>query len=677
MPEPAQEQIGELERLARTRFPAPPLTEAEVKLVRAAPSGVTAVCGPNPDSRDPRNDPSKAEGWGPERQIRADLIRWICADRQAKELVDPRGILVHGARIWGVLDLFGVTVPFPLTLAYCSLNSELNVRWADISGINLQGTWLDSIGGDGVHVKTNVFLRQGFHANGQVRLLGARIGGNIECDGSTFDNPTRPGALQSGVAFAADGAVVNGAVFMRNGFRAVGAVRLLGAQIGGRLDCSNSAFKNPFPDRAECNGIALYADSIRVKGGVFLNRGFHAEGQVSLPGAHIDGDFDCSDATLAKSVDGAALVADRTDVKGSVFLGGNFSAEGEVRLLGARVDGDITCDGGKFTALRGQAEDAIDRSLSAHTLTVKGNVFLRDGFHAKGEVGFTGAQIGGNIECTGGAFYGEINLQGATARGALLYRSILGPEHARLNLENATLSAIADDDKGWPEPGNLLLDGLVYERFSGGAPKDARRRLGWLDRQRSFAPQPYRQLAKVLREEGDDSGARKVLFEMERRRRAQGPSKWYQRLWSSALKQTVGYGYYPGNALRWLAGLTLLGMVLFWVGFCAGSITPADKDAYAAFKADRQLRSDYERFHASIYSIESSFPLVKLGQIDRWQADPSPQHLVKEIWHWPSSFVVWVSFAGFLRWFRWAEILLGWALATLFVAGVTGIVRKD
>jgi len=32
---------------------------------------------------------------------------------------------------------------------------------------------------------------------------------------------------------------------------------------------------------------------------------------------------------------------------------------------------------------------------------------------------------------------------------------------------------------------------------------------------------------------------------------------------------------------------------------------------------------------------------------------------------------------GFLRWFRWVQVLLGWLLATLFVAGVTGVVRKE
>ena len=31
----------------------------------------------------------------------------------------------------------------------------------------------------------------------------------------------------------------------------------------------------------------------------------------------------------------------------------------------------------------------------------------------------------------------------------------------------------------------------------------------------------------------------------------------------------------------------------------------------------------------------------------------------------------------FLRWFLWFQILLGWLLATLFLVGVTGIIRKD
>jgi len=30
-----------------------------------------------------------------------------------------------------------------------------------------------------------------------------------------------------------------------------------------------------------------------------------------------------------------------------------------------------------------------------------------------------------------------------------------------------------------------------------------------------------------------------------------------------------------------------------------------------------------------------------------------------------------------VRWFLWGQILLGWLLATLFIAGVSGIVHKE
>jgi hypothetical protein len=64
-----------------------------------------------------------------------------------------------------------------------------------------------------------------------------------------------------------------------------------------------------------------------------------------------------------------------------------------------------------------------------------------------------------------------------------------------------------------------------------------------------------------------------------------------------------------------------------------------------------------------MYSLENSLPFVNLGQKDRWMPDPNPGGA------WRMS--------AFLRWFRWFQVLLGWLLATLFVAGVTGVVRKE
>src|SRR5215469_1592021 len=109
---------GSIEQLVRARFGN--LSAAELKLVRAAPNGEIAYCGPSHDDNDPHNDPGKADQWGPERQIRAELIRWLCLDRRARDRVD-QGIFVHAAKIVGGLNLSFVTVVFPLQLWRCAL----------------------------------------------------------------------------------------------------------------------------------------------------------------------------------------------------------------------------------------------------------------------------------------------------------------------------------------------------------------------------------------------------------------------------------------------------------------------------------------------------------------------------------------------------------------------------
>ncbi len=572
----APAQVPDLETLARAHFKD--LTKAELKLLRGAPKGELAVCGPNANVGDPANDPANAGNWGPKREIRAGLIRWLCVHREAKEQVDPKGIQVLGAKITGALDLSYVIVPFGLTLWRCRLMGEADLSNVEIPEIYLEGTWVHSISADRARVKGSVFLRKGFRSEGEVRLLGAQIGGSFDCSGGTFTNPPKQGIAASGDALSADAAVVKGDVFLRNGFRAEGQVRLPGAQIGGDLVCTGGTFTNPPKQGMDASGRALSASSAVVKGGVFLRNGFHAEGAV--------------------------------------------------HLLGAQISGDLDCSGGTFTNPPIEGIAASGDALSAERVVVKGGVFLRDGFHAEGA----------------------------------------------LNLTNASVGALVDDAPSWPASGNLFLDGFVYARISGDSPKGAKNRLDWLARQKDFSPQPYRQLAKVLRDDGDEDGARRVLVEMERRQRA---ASWAGQPWSWLLRWTIGYGYYPLRALGGLTLLSVLGWIIYRRALLAGSMTPTDKKAYQYYVENHAPPPHHTPFSPFVYSLENSLPLVELGQVDHWQPNPNLQLPEHNAGNWWARFAHWTLSPVFLRRFLWVQIIVGWILATLFVAGITGIVRKD
>ena len=729
----SRQPVNDLEALAQARFPE--LSQAELKLLRAAPKGEVAWCGPSAKDDDPANDPAKADEWGPEREIRADLIRWLCVDRDAASAIDPTGIQIHAASVTGALDLSFVSVPFPLGLSRCRLTDDADLTSTDLPALGLAGCRVLSVTADGANVKGSVFLRNGFSAEGEVRLLGAQIGGDLDCSGGGCRKP-------GGNSLSADQADVKGSIFLRDGFIAEGEVRLLGAQIGGNLDCSRGAFKNPDEkalnaDRAgvkgnvflrgefrslgevrllgaqiegdlDCRGgtfknpgkNALSADGARIEGAVSLRDGFNAEGEVRLLGVQISGSLGCDRGTFSNP-GGKALSADRADVKGSVFLDDGFNAEGEVRLPNAQIGGNLTCSGGTF---KNPAKNALSadgacvkgsvllklsfgaqgevrllgaeiggdlgcgggtfknpgkNALSADRATVKGDASFNNGLSAVGTVRLPGVQIGGNLSCPGGRL-GDVIAENAVIRGTLFWQ---GVEATSLDLMNASAGLLVDDEKSWPEKGKLFLDGFVYGHISGDSPRDPETRLRWLERQEPFRPKPYRQLAKVLREAGDDRGARKVLFEMERQRQQVEGRSWYGRLGGWVLRLAIGYGIYPLRALGWLSLLTALGWGLFRHGYFSGAIAPTDRDAYYFFRAQGRPPDYYQRFTASVYSLENSLPFVNLGQKDHWMPDPNPQ-----VSRWKP---------GFLRWFRWGQVLLGWLLATLFLAGVTGVVRKE
>lgn len=253
--------------------------------------------------------------------VRAELIRFLSLGGDAAHSVHEEGVMLRGGWITGELSLHQAQASVRLDLRYCHFDTPPNFRAARLPELGLSGSSVPGLNADRMTVTGGVFLDNGFAATGEVRLLGAQIGSNLECRRGSFANA-------GGKALIADRTTVAGSVFLRDGFAATGEVRLVGAQIGSTLSCIGGTFSG-------AGGRALSADRMTVAGGVFLRGGFAATGEVRLLGTQIGGDLSCSGGSFTNSM-GRALNADGMGVAGSVFLRG-ATILGAVDLATAKI----------------------------------------------------------------------------------------------------------------------------------------------------------------------------------------------------------------------------------------------------------------------------------------------------------------------------------------------------
>ena len=228
---------------------------------------------------------------------------------------------------------------------------------------------------------------------------------------------------------------------------------------------------------------------------------------------------------------------------------------------------------------------------------------------------------------------------------------------------------MVDDEQSWPKKGNLSLDGFsLRENWRRTRPARRNASSGLARQPDGFVPQPYRQLAKVLREAGDDAGARKVLIAMEDSRLKYGGLSAPQRVASRILRATVGYGYTPLRALWYIAFFVILGSILFGWGYNAHVVTPLET---------KPPIWHVHPFNPFIYSLENFLPLVDLHMAKHWMPNPNawPIALVSPFSEVPIPSPPWLG--RFLRCYLWAHILLGWFFTSMFIAGITGLVRRE
>jgi hypothetical protein len=560
-------------KLALARFHT--LTHAERAMLAFAEAGNVergqiAVAGPSSNPDDPSNDPAHAGEWNKEREIRAQLIRWLCEDPDAIKLVSPSGIAVLGARVVGGLNLSYIRVPFALVMRKCSIAERIILTGTEIPHLELNGSYVSEIDAKGLIVHGDLDLANGFHASGETRIETARIDGALNCSGGYFHYSSVPLSQYAGAdkpALLVEESTIGSDLELNFGFRSEGAVLMSIVSVGHDLDAFGARMSNP-------HGLA----------------------------------FRCNFSSF-----------------GSVWIGsppvqkwGNFEVDGRVDFIAVSVKSGVIVNDARF--------------LGAPSDT--------HGFFASG--------------LTSGTF--------------LFWRNVQLQNGAIVDLSGAHVGILLDEEKSWPAPGNLRIDGFTYEGFGAGSPLDAQSRLRWISLQPSlpggFRPQPYRQLAKVLRENGDDDGAIEVLIAQQDAHFRN--SNWLVRAWARFLKMTVAYGYRPLRTVLWSLAVILLGRIVVAVGARAGVIrlTWPETTPLPAGNPTAGL-------HPLLYSLDVFLPFVNLHQEHYWWPDESASGEYRLLGRN-------LTIRGsILRYYLWLQIIAGWLLSAIFIAGVTGLMRND
>ena len=404
----------------------------------------------------------------------------------------------------------------------------------------------------------------------------------------------------------------------------------------------------------------------------------------------------------------------RANIQGDVFLRSKFHATGKVSLSGAVIGGQLECSNGRF-------DNASGHALNAQAVRVTGAVFLSDGFHATGEVSLSGAVIGGQLTCRNGRFENEkgdaLTAQTMRVKEGFIWQGVRVDTGA-IDMNAASVGDLVDDMSSWPLGGRVVLDGFTYERISGGVtPTDAKTRLDWLSRGDTwngvFFPQPYEQLAKVLGEMGHHSDRRQVLLEKEtklaayqlqeniklrqdlRAKRDAKPAPadhsdlcnqvgwlWFRinliPIWTWLLRVVVGFGYAPQRAAYWAIGVITVATLFYMATYNFGGMVPsaavvlvsdgwqASMAAAPDMSAQHWLQTDaglhYERFSALAFAADVFIPLIDFGQESTWSATTAKG----------------AASIGFVAyWATWFIKISGWFITALGAAAITGIIRRD
>ncbi|MBI3363351.1 MAG: hypothetical protein HY033_00415 [Ignavibacteriae bacterium] len=417
-------------------------------------------------------------------------------------------------------------------------------------------------------------------------------------------------------------------LFMRKNGAEFKDVDLVGATVSGQIDMTGAKVTG----KLNMNALSVDASLIMRNGAEFKDVvliGAKIGGQLSMIGAKVTGELDMN----ALSVDASLIMRNGAEFKDVVLR--RATVGGQLSMIGAKVSGTLNMQRlsvGTDLLMRGKAEFNWVKLLLAEI---------------GGGINFSQAKLS-HVEMSGTKVHGEVHFGSGKDEEPEWQRG------SSLILRNTEIGVLQDaGEDSWPE--TMELDGFTYEHLGGlfGSERGIGEReskwfVQWLAKDKTFSPQPYQQLAKVLNTMGYSSKANDILYAGKDRERKEAlkQKKLLKYVGLGLLKVTIGYGfgYRYFFSLLWVIGLTAIGTyVLSTLPNSGVAQTPEVQQTMEMLQTLGQRIA---------FSVDKLLPIIHLD--DRLK----------------------LTFGGWQVYYFYFHELMGYLLGSFVVAGLSGITKK-
>jgi len=488
-------------------------------------------------------------------------------------------------------------------------------------------------------------------------LLGAKIGGDLIVTGALQD-------------LTLSEARVHGSIKLDHEKDKQGNVKVKNSVIG-KIDMKSLVVGQNLNMPEGNAGVSLDMDGVAIGGDLTavrqryqsitlcrakIGKDLNLDGSVcdglrlSLSEANIGGNLELNQATIHKldmesigvgkdlNLQGSAcdtLILSGANIGGNLLLNqGTFI---EVDMDSIRVEGDA-----KFSATFGNKSDQHHFQIKAPFAHIAGNLSLRDAhFYPNTTVDLKDTHVKGYLDIFKLKPAGE-----GGARTLILQNTVVAVlkgvqqtewDNWKLDLFGFTYTRLENDGaelsgKEIKQSGIKAKLSRWWKKWWEKPNKDFTK---WLKQDSGKSPQPYHQLASVLRTQGELERANDILFAQKQRERSEATNFTRHHLWLFLLDWSIGYGYRYIYTIGWILFFTLAGCLLL-----------KNIDATNGWSGDKIFWA----------SLDQLLPIIDLDEKFKFISFNDNEWLRRGLFY--------------------AEKLLGYALGVFVVAGVTGLTKK-